>query len=68
MLLNWKLDLFHKAYLSRTRAIAIETEKDYFDFDPSKPINHESLYTYVEDVRIALTIIEELQLNTNIWK
>ena len=48
--------------------LGIETDKDHFDFDLKETLNQKVLYAYFQEVKIALDIIEELHLNTNIWK
>lgn len=47
--------------------LAIHTNKDHFDFDLTQPLNEDVLYGYFHEVKIAFDIIEELNLNTNIW-
>lgn len=48
--------------------LAIHTNKDHFDFDLKQTLNQDVLYDYFHEVKIAFDIIEELNLNTNIWK
>lgn len=48
--------------------LAVHTSKDHFDFELNQTLDEKVLYDYFHEVKIAFDIIEELNLNTNIWK
>lgn len=48
--------------------LAIETNKNHFDFNIKQPLTKELIYGYFHEVKIAFDLVEELKLNTRIWK